>query len=191
MKDQHKTHIILLAIAGLLFFSSYANANQKAVSLKRAMADLALLDNQLSEKKEQAGYIKANLEDKIKSLKTEILEEKRINDIQTQSQAEKNPRIHYDLILISELTGFVDIVKGKIVFYKTGHDRLGYLYQQAEDELKIINTLNDLKIAALIAQVKSVVESYIPEAQTILISPKSLFRKSPGDIWTEIMSSVQ
>ncbi len=186
MKAMQNIKIILVSMGIILLLSSFAYANQKAVSLKRAMADLSLLHNQLLEKKKQAQHIKIKLENKIDQLKKEILKEKRSKNIKTESDADKNSRIHYDLMLISDLTGFVDIFSKKILFYKTGHDRLQYLYQQAEDELKIINAFNDLKIAALIAQVKSVVESYIPEAQTILISSKSLYRKSPGKIWQEI-----
>jgi len=177
------TVVVLTFIIWLPVLVAPVSANQKAASLKKAMAELSLLHDQLVEKEKQTISIKAQLQEKIDELKKEILSERKDKKPIDFKAATMHPRIHYNLRLISEMLSYIDIYNEKSVFYKTGQDRLAYLYQQADDELKIINTLSDLKIDALIMQVKTVVEGYLPEAQTILISPNPFSKKSPQQIW--------
>ena len=53
-----------------------------------------------------------------------------------------NPRLFYDLMLMGEIQAYIERYTQKIGYYRVACDRLAYLYQQADDDLKIVSTLS-------------------------------------------------
>lgn len=167
----------------LMVLPSTVMANTKGEQLRRTMADISLLNSQLSQRKSDAAGIRDALSKRLAEIKTEAWREAREKGIRTEAQALKNPRLSYDLMLMAEIRGYMERYTQKLSFYRVACDRLSYLYQQADDDLKIVSTLSDLKIDALISQAEKIVDGYLPHAQTIVVEPGSLSIMSPEKIW--------
>jgi hypothetical protein len=177
-----------LLILGVILscWTAVSAAADKTAELQRKMADLALLQNQLTEKKDQAIKIRENLYGQLQTLKTEILAEQKQANIINYPAAFKCPRIRYNLRLSGEIQGYITKFNDKIRFYQIGLDKLDYLYKQADDDLKIIHTINNLKIEALTAQIEIVIAHYLPEAHRILINLDSTQEENLQTLWEKI-----
>lgn len=178
-----------LGLAALcLFLLNHApvQAAPKTASLQQRLADISLLHSQLQEKIESAERLREALYEEVKNLRTEIVALKKEYHIQALAEGVEIPRIRYNLTLLRELKGYIANFNEKIRFLQIGSDKLYYLYHQAEDDLRIINTLNDLKIEALQSQIDGVMAAYLPEAHNLLIDLSRIPYETPERIWEEM-----
>ena len=166
----------------LVSFSLAAAADDKGEQLRRSMAEIALLNGQMTQRKDDAVRIRETLSEKLKELESEARDVLRTNKIKTQIDALEHPRIYYNLLLMAEIEAYMGRYTEKIAYYRVACDRLSYLYQQADDDLKIVNTLSDLKIDALIVQTEKILDGYLPDAQTIVINPGTLTVAKPENL---------
>ncbi len=176
--------ILMSVIAGR---PSGASGADNTSALRQKMADISLLQSQLNERKREAIDIREALYRHLSVLRSEIeglVDQEKITAFKT---AQYYPRIRYNLQLSGEVLAYIDQFNQKISFYQIGQDKLDYLYQQADDDLKIINTLTHLKIEALLAQIDVVIFEYLPEAHRILISLNELEIDGADTIWKKIM----
>ena len=158
-------------------------ANNSGEMLRRTMADIALLNSQIIQRMAEADEIRAALSAKRQEIEAEAWREVNDKGIKTQAEALKNPRVFHDLMLIAEIKAYIHRYTLKIGYYRVAADRLSYLYQEADDDLKIVNTLSGMKIDALISQSEKVLDGYLPDAQTIIIQPGALTIEAPENIW--------
>ena len=172
--------VIVLA---LLVWPSSVTANNKAELLRQTMADIALLNSQMAQRKTDAGGIRDALSAQLEAIKTEARREWREKGIDTEAEALKNPRLLYDLMLMAEIQAYIQRYTQKIGDYRVACDRLSYLYQQADDDLKIVSTLSGMKIDALISTAEKILDGYRPEAQTIVIQPDKLTIEASEKMW--------
>jgi hypothetical protein len=171
--------IVLVSMA----LPSSALANEKGELLRRAMAEIALLNNQMAQRKTEAIGIREALSGQLEAIKKEAWRELNQKGIKTEAEALTNPRLFYDLMLMAEIEAYMNRYMQKISYYRVAGDRLSYLYQQADDDLKIVTTLSGMKIDALISQAEKVLDGYLPDAQTIIIQPDTLTIESPEKVW--------
>ena len=170
----------------LILFSIDAGANNKGEQLRRSMAEIALLNGQMAQRKADAVSIREALNVKFEEFKNEALQVLTGDKISTQADALDHPRIYYNLLLMAEIKAYISRCSQKIAFYRIACDRLSYLYQQADDDLKIVNTLSDLKIDALIGQTEKILDGYLTDAQTIVIDPTTLTIVKPENILAQL-----
>jgi hypothetical protein len=178
--------LLLMGLGLILLSDGPAQAATKAATLEQRLADISLLHNQLQEKIESAEGLREALYSEVKKLRIEVIRLKKAHHIRTFAQGVKIPRIRYNLTLLRELNGYIANFNEKIRFLKIGSDKLYYLYHQAEDDLRIVHTLNDLKIEALLSQIDGVMGAYLPEAHNLLIDLSSIPYETPEHIWEEI-----
>ena len=179
--------VIVLA---LLVVPSTVTANNKAELLRQTMADIALLNSQMAQRKTDAGGIRDALSAQLEAIKTEARREWREKGIDTEAEALKNPRLLYDLMLMAEIQAYIQRYTQKIGDYRVACDRLSYLYQQADDDLKIVSTLSGMKIDTLISTAEKILDGYRPEAQAIVIQPDKLTIETPEKMW-QALKKVQ
>ena len=180
---------LLGLITALILISSLppmAMANDKDELLRRTMADISLLNSQMAQRKADAAGIRDTLTQRIKEIENEIRERMGEKGIKTRADALDDPRIFHDLMLIAEIRAYRERFAEKIAYYRVACDRLGYLYQQADDDLKIVTTLSDLKIDALISQAEKVLDGYLSDAQTLVIQPGKLVIEPPQKVWSTL-----
>ncbi|MDX2451459.1 hypothetical protein [Desulfosarcina sp.] len=175
--------LISVIVLALLVWPSTVTANNKAELLRQTMADIALLNSQMAQRKTDAGGIRDALSAQLEAIKTEARREWREKEIDTEAEALKNPRLLYDLMLMAEIQAYIQRYTQKIGDYRAACDRLSYLYQQADDDLKIVSTLSGMKIDALISTAEKILDGYRPEAQTIVIQPNKLTIEASEKMW--------
>lgn len=180
---------ILLLVGVLLGITDVqpAQAATKAEELQQRLADISLLHGQLQEKIDSAVDIREALYDEVKQLRSEVMTLKKEKRIKTLAEGVDLPRIRYNLTLIRELKGYIANFNDKIRFLQIGSDKLYYLYHQAEDDLRIIHTLNDLKVDALQSQINAVMDEYLPEAHNLLIDLNRIPYEKPEHIWKQLL----
>jgi triphosphoribosyl-dephospho-CoA synthetase len=189
--DMRKHFIISCTIMIITFIGLeclYAMGN-KSAELKLKMTEITALQQSLNGKMSQVAAKKDQLEQKTQELKREIRDQNEQYRIRTYQKALLNPRIDYNLKLIQLLIGYVARLNDKIVYFKNGHATLYFFFQQAQDDLLMIKTLNDLEIDKLIAQINEVLDEYSPEINKPMFDVNDIPLKDTRQIWQEIIET--
>ncbi len=175
-------------VVGLIFFlfGTVSATGYKTTELNRKMSEITSLQHSLSEKIALAMDKKKQLEQKTEALKEEVRQEKEQWQIESYQTAIRVPRIDYNLKLIQLLVGYVTSLNEKIVYLQNGHETLYFFFQQAQDDLLMIKTLNDLEVDKLIAQINSALDLYTPETTRPLFEADDVPLKDIEQIWNDI-----
>jgi hypothetical protein len=188
MWNQLKCSYVLI---GLIIFLIGANASAtgyKTTEINRKMVEISSLQQGLSDKLALAIDKNKELKLKAEALKEEIRQEKDQLQIDSYHKAVLTPRIDYNLKLIQLLLGYATSLDDKILYLQNGHEILRYYFQQAQDDLLMIKTLNDLEVDKLIAQIYSALDEYTPETTRPLFDADSVALRDTEQIWQEIVS---
>ena len=103
------------------------------------------------------------------------------------AEAIRNPRVHYNLKLIQMVSGYTAALDEKIVFFKDSLEQIRFLYRQAEDEFKMMQTLGALENASLLDRIDRLLIEYRAELQKdLIVSTRISFRPCDA-IWREIV----
>ena len=182
-----KTGWAMLVLCVLLMWTAPGYANEKISELNQKIADITLLDKQLHDRYEQVVTIQADLKNQKKNYAAEISILAKSLQISTYEEASQQFRIHYNLELLRTINAYLDELDIKLLFYQSGQNRLQYLRQMAEDDIKMISAINDMKIEALVTQISLVVSRYLPEAHVIQIDVDNIVKPTSRTIWNEIL----
>ncbi len=177
--------LVTLFLIGYL--TNTACAESKADELQRKIADIRLLKAQLADRIQQAEAVLGELTSQQRSLANEVRLLQKSYAFKSYQQVRKFDRAHHNIELLRSLTAYVDAFTKKIRFYQSGYDKLSYLIQLAEDDIKMISTLNDFEIDALTTQISLVINRYLREAHIIQIDPERIKLDSSEDIWIKIV----
>ena len=180
--------LIAVIVLVSLVWPSTVTAGDKEQLLRQTMADIALLNSQMAQRRTDADGIRDALSAQLETIEAEARREWQEKGINTEAEALNTPRLLYDLMLMAEIQAYIHRYTQKIGYYRVACDRLSYLYQQADDDLKIVSTLSGMKIDALISQADKILDDYLPEAQTIVIHPDQLTIQAPEKIWETLKS---
>ena len=186
MINQVKLSCIAIACTIFLFIGSVYATGYKTTELNRKMAEISSLQHDLSGKIALAMEKRDQLKQKADALKEEIRQQKEQLQIETYQNAILTPRIDYNLKLIQLLLGYVSNLNDKIVYFQNGQETLGYYLQQAQDDLMMIKTLNDLQVDKLIAQINSALDEFTPETTKPLFDVDSVSLKDTEQIWNDL-----
>lgn len=186
-----KYSILVLLFYRVIFGSSalvFSEAN--IPDLQQKMAEISLLQNQLSQRKTNAIEIREKLYGHLSTLGSEVKTIAAQKKITTFKGVQAHPRVLHNLQLYGEIQSYIDQINQKIRYYQIGLDKLDYLYQCADDNLKIINTLTHLKIEAFLTQIDIIIQTYLPEAHRILISLDNLDISDAKTVWNQIIQGT-
>lgn len=178
---------MIMAVVGLLLSApGRVAAADSGEQLRRTMADISLLNSQLDQRKDDAARMREALATRLKEIRSEVRERVQETGVKDAAGAMQIPRIRFDLRLMAEIQAYMDQYARKIRYYRVACDRLSYLYQQADDDLKIVNTLSGMKIDALVSQTEMILSAYLPDAQTLVIHPADMVTAPPEAVWETI-----
>ena len=193
MKNTHMAHLsfnpkwAILVFCVLLVCSAPISANEKISELDQKIADITLLDQQLHDRYDQVTVIQADLNKQRKNYEAEISILAKSLHIASFEDASQHLRIRYNLELLRTINAYLDELDIKKLFYHSGQSRLQYLKQMAEDDIKMMSAVNDMKIEALVTQISLIVSRYLPEAHIIQIDVDNIVKPTSRTIWNEIM----
>ena len=185
-----KTHLISISLTSLMIYllfcgPSYASEH-KTSELHRKMAEISSLQQKLSQKISLAMQKQEQLNQRVDELEKEIKLEKEQLQIESYLKAIRNPRIEFDLKLIQLLIGYIYGINQKISSFQNGYQTLVFFQQQAQDDLRMIKTLNDMEIDELITQINSVLDEFFPELSKPVFDAHNIPMKETEKIWNEI-----
>jgi len=185
---KHLTSISLTSLMIYLLFCgpSYASEH-KTSELHRKMAEISSLQQKLSHKISMAMQKQEQLHQSVDELEKEIKLEKEQLQIESYLKAIQNPRIEFDLKLIQLLIGYIYGINEKISSFQNGYQTLAFFQQQAQDDLRMIETLNDMEIDELITQINSVLDTFFPELSKPVFDAQNIPMKDTEKIWNEII----
>jgi hypothetical protein len=178
---------MLMCLAGL--WPGIASANSKSAELQRKTADIALLQLQLQDRVRQAEQIRSALLAQQRQLVDEVNVLRKQHQINSLGRAVQIRRIRYNIELLRSMMAYVAVFDSKIRYYQTGWDKMSYLLRMVEDDIKMINTLNDLKIDALTTQISLIINRYLPDAHTIQVDPNKVEPLSAQTVWDSILNA--
>jgi uncharacterized membrane protein YheB (UPF0754 family) len=188
--SRHWTCSLAAMVSVLIGLFGPINASgHKTSELNQKMTEISSLQNSLNEKITLAVKKKDQLTQKTEELKKEIKEQNAQLNLESYLVAVQNPRIDYNLKLIQLLLGYISRLNEKIVYFKNGHETLTFFFQQAQDDLLMIKTLNDLEIDKLIAQINEVLDEYIAETGKPMFDVNEVPLKDTEKIWNEIIQN--
>jgi len=186
-----KKQLICSSLAALMIYLLLCRPNyaseQKTTELNRKMAEISSLQQGLSKKIALVMQKQEQLRQKVDELEKEIKLEKAQLQTESYLKAIRNPRIEFNLKLIQLLFGYITGLTDKISHFQNGYETLDFFQQQAQDDLLMIKTLNDMEIDELIAQINSVLEEFIPELDKPVFDTNDIPSKDTEKIWNEII----
>jgi len=165
---------------------NYASEH-KITELNRKIAEISSLQQSLFQKISLVMQKQEQLEQKADELEKEIHLEKEQLQIESYLKAIRNPRIEFNLKLIQLLLGYITGLTNKIGYFQNGYQTLDFFRQQAQDDLLMIKTLNEMEIDNLIAQINSVLDEFTPELGRPVFDTKEIPLKDTEKIWNEII----
>jgi len=186
-----KKQLICSSLAALMIYLLLCRPNyaseQKTTELNRKMAEISSLQQGLSKKIALVMQKQEQLRKKVDELEKEIKLEKAQLQTESYLKAIRNPRIEFNLKLIQLLFGYITGLTDKISHFQNGYETLDFFQQQAQDDLLMIKTLNDMEIDELIAQINSVLDEFIPELDKPVFDTNDIPSKDTEKIWNEII----
>lgn len=186
---KHLIYSCAVMIISFFWLGSVHATGNKSTELKLKMTEITSLQQKLTGKIAQAMEKKDQLEQKTQELEKEVRDQNEQFKIESYEKAILNPRIDYNLKLIQLLLGYIARLNHKIVYFKNGHDMLNFFSQQAQDDLLMIKTLDDLEIDKLIAQINEVLDEYIPETSKPMFDVNDVPLKDTEQIWNETIKT--
>ena len=186
-----KKQLICSSLAALMIYLLLCGPNyaseQKTTELNRKMTEISSLQQGLSKKIALLMQKQEQLRQKVDELEKEIKLEKAQLQTESYLKAIRNPRIEFNLKLIQLLFGYITGLTDKISHFQNGYETLDFFQQQAQDDLLMIKTLNDMEIDELIVQINSVLEEFIPELDKPVFDTNDIPSKDTEKIWNEII----
>ncbi|UCD77055.1 MAG: hypothetical protein JSW26_16685 [Desulfobacterales bacterium] len=178
-----------MVVCVLWFYGAMDANGLKTTELNRKMSEISSLQHNLTGKIAQADEKRDQLQQRVLELKNEIKAQMGQYMIESYQMAIQNPRIDYNLKLIQLLLGYIARLNEKIEYFKNGNETLTFYFQQAEDDLLMIKTLNDLETDKLIGQINAILDEYIPETGKPMFDVNDVPLKDTEKIWSEIIKT--
>jgi hypothetical protein len=184
-----KARIFLMALTAFVLLApvaiGYAD-NPKTFQLKQIISEISSIQDTFDLKIAHGEKTFKELEDRLHKLKNEIKTEQKRSKIKSYSEAICVPRIDFNLKLIQQLHAYMSAIHKKIGYLQICREKLTDLYQQADDDIHILATLNDKNVEDLITQSHHLLNLFRQEATTKLVDLKDLIFVRPEQIWNDL-----
>ena len=174
--------ILLLLLPGNILADNF-----KLSDLTNKMAEISSLRDKIIQRQAQASKLIKQLSQTMAELKEEIKGEKRKLRITSCQEAIRNPRVDYNIKLIQKILVYISRLNDKVQYLDIAREELAFFYQQAEDDLKILETLSDMKIEKLMDQINQTTHKYQSEAKGLSIDVSGIILPPPEEIWNSII----
>lgn len=175
----------------ILMNTIHSSAQSPASDLLRAkLSDIVILREKIAEKKHQVVDIFNQLKEQEKVLVKEIIKEQNQAGLVSYETVHQCPRIYYDIKLIRQLKAYIEKIEEKIIFFQLSDEKLIFLYQQADDDLKIIQALNNIKVNDLIERINILTVHINAEIDKKFINTDELVFGTQEALWDEIYLQI-
>jgi len=151
--------------------------------LQQKIIAVQVLLERIDDIHKQALALQGTLQDRAAAYTREIRKEKTSRDLKTFQQAVAVYRVRYNLKLVQQINAYLAAVYERIDFFQQGRAQIDFLYQQAQDDLKMVQTLSDMEISAFIDHMDRTLEKYTRAADSSLFAIEKIQQEKLKAIW--------
>jgi hypothetical protein len=181
--------VLLLLSAGVTvgWCAPDRSETSKTAALRNQMADIAELDDTLGDIIDQLNAVQAKLLLQLDELAEEIGRYRNDFKLNSYRKALEQPRVVYNLQLIQQMVGYNEKIEAKIRYFRNGQETLTYYLSQAEDDLRMLNTLEEGDVDDLIAQVNTLLNELRPAARMPVLSLEPAEPQPTEALWNDLV----
>jgi len=154
--------------------------------LQRKINAVQALLERIDDIHKQAVALQGKLQARATEYTREIRKEKTARALKTFQQAVEVYRVRYNLKLVQQINAYLAAVSERIDFFQQGREQVDFLYQQAEDDLKMVQTLSDLEISKFIGRVDRALEKYTRAADSSLFAIEKIRQEKLEAVWETV-----
>ena len=154
--------------------------------LQQRINEIQALQTRMDDIRSQAVALQSELQGKADAYTKEIRKEQADRDLKNYQQAIKVYRVRYNLKLVQQITAYLAAVSDRIAFFQEGREQVDFLYQQAQDDLKMVQTLSDMEIAGFIDRMDQVLAKYETAVNSSLFDIEKIQQPELKALWHSI-----
>ena len=185
-----------LSLGGLILLFLFNAAgycftgDTQILTLRQKMMEITDLHEKVSQKITVITKMLQKLNTSKQTYIEKIIQEAKGRKISAYNDAIHIPRIHYNLKLIQRLEGYMIALHQKSAYLKDANEQLVFYYQQIEDDLKIIETLNDMDVEELMLGINRALDTYTPETKEHIIYADRIEFYHLQEVWRKVMAGM-
>jgi len=157
--------------------------------LQQRITEIQALQARMDDIRSQTVALQGELQGKVAAYAKEIRKEQADRDLQNYQQAIKVYRVRYNLKLLQQITAYLAAVAERIAFFQAGREQVDFLYQQAQDDLKMVQTLSDMEINGFIDRMDQVLAKYEKAVNSSLFDIEKIEQAEMEALWLSISNS--
>ena len=182
---------VLMYQTALLFWAGQgvcAAGDIGADDYKQKIDALKDIQEKVTDRIDTALAVRAELTARGREFTGEIKDVQQHHRFSSYAEANRNPRVHYNLKLLQMVSGYTAALDQKIAFFKDGLEQIRFLNQQAEDEAKMIQVVGALDNDRLPERIDRLLIDYRAVIQKDLIESACISFRPCEAIWREIVA---
>jgi hypothetical protein len=156
----------------------------KTEALEQAASGMAEALRSLEERSAAAAGLGRRLKAHRDLLRAEIARERQRLGVESYPQALRVERIGYNLRLIQRIDGYLAAIERRIGHIRALEHTLDFTRRSAQDELRLLKTLEDRDISELASRVGSVLEEVVRETTRPLLDAADAPSASLERVWS-------
>ncbi len=189
-----KNYLIGYAIIVTLFFGMTVSATgavnvAKLDLLQQKIVDIQNLQARIDDIRKQALALQSTLQAKVTEYTREIRKEQTDRELKTFKQAIGVYRVRYNLKLVQQISAYLTAVSERIDFFQDGREQIDFLHQQAQDDLKMVQTLSDMEVADFIRRMDQALRKYEIAVNSSLFDIEKIQQEKLETIWKTISAA--
>ncbi len=190
MKKNLIGYIILVTlIFGMTVSATGAVNVAKLDLLQQKIVDIQALQARIDNIRKQALALQGTLQAKVAEYTREILKEQTARELKTFKRAIGVYRVRYNLKLVQQISAYLTAVSERIDFFKDGREQIDFLHQQAQDDLKMVQTLSDMEVADFIRRMDPALRKYEVAVNSSLFDIEKIQQEKLETIWATISAA--
>lgn len=189
--DNRLLLFVSILLAAAWFFWPVTNvcaATDATAQLEAKMNQIIELQKNLSEKAALAENSLRQLEEMLSGLAAEIQDERLQSGVLTYDEAVRHQSLNNRLKLAQQLISYIEQLKSKIDTFRDGNRQLSFLYQEATDDIKIIQTLSHLRLDDFIVRSDRVIGYLKSELEQHLVRADRIRYEHTSDTWEAVIT---
>lgn len=179
---------LVILLAALVLLSAPAAATSGTQQLEEKMNQIIALQKRISEKITLAEGILRQLDEQLDGLAVEIQDQRLRAGVLAYRDAVRLQGLDYRLRLAQQLLSYIGQLQEKIALFRDGSRQLTFLYQEATDDLKIIQTLSHLRLDDFIARTDRVVAYLQGELSAHLVKAAGVRYQHTAATWEAVLT---
>ena len=151
--------------------------------LQQKIGAIQALQARIENIRKQALDLQGTLQAKVAEYTQEIRKEKTERELKTFQQAIGVYRVRYNLKLVQQISAYLAAVSERIGFFQDGREQIDFLHQQAQDDLKMVQTLSDMEVADFVRRMDQALRKYKIAADSSLFDIEKIQHEQIETIW--------